>query len=363
MQPKGFLNPLSGLYLTRLKKTSSISVKLTLLPEAWRTDRGDGGRPHARKRRIDDNQGISILRHHREVAFGNFYPMVPSQRAIDRWWGCEINFEPELDECWEVKNIKRGARPIKELRDTLRDLLTSKIHKLRKDIQNYWKIGIPDKIVQHVHQTASSLIETNNSVTVPEIESRLQEAGISTDDGISQVMEVLAIENEWVWTTDGTHRKYTLVSQPLSKLESERVMCFDDIRCTIKNSNIDQKFKDIALYDLEQAKVSYESRAFKACIVMFGAVIEGLMLGMIRKDTTLNPMITTPKNAPKVVQNLGLAPSSKPEDLANKISEQLKFEDYKNIILHLKPEIEKLKIEGIQNFRNTISSLGIHQRT
>ena len=92
-------------------------MKLTLLPEAWRTKQGDGGRKPAVKRRIPENQEISILRHHREVAFGNFYPMVPGQRPIDRWWGCEINFEPELDECWEIKNVKRGARPIKELRD------------------------------------------------------------------------------------------------------------------------------------------------------------------------------------------------------------------------------------------------------
>ena len=57
-------------------ETSSISVKLTLLPEAWRTEQGDGGRKPAVKRRIPENQGISILRHHREIAFGNFYPTV-----------------------------------------------------------------------------------------------------------------------------------------------------------------------------------------------------------------------------------------------------------------------------------------------
>ena len=34
-----------------------------------------------KERRIDENQGISILRHRREVAFGNLYPMVPSQES------------------------------------------------------------------------------------------------------------------------------------------------------------------------------------------------------------------------------------------------------------------------------------------
>ena len=153
-----------------LGKTSAISVKLTLLPEEWRTAQGDGGRQPAKDRRIPENQGLSILRHHREVTFGNFYPMVPSQIDIDRWWGCEINFEPELDECWEVRNIKRGARPIEELRDELKKLLTPKINELRKEIQRYWKTPIPADIVKCVHQIASSLFEKSNSVTVSEVE-------------------------------------------------------------------------------------------------------------------------------------------------------------------------------------------------
>ena len=334
-------------------KTSTISVTLTLLPEVWRKIQGDGGREHAVERRIPENQGLSILRHHREVAYRNLYPTVPSQIAIDRWWGCEMNFEPELDECWKVRNIKRGASPIKELSDELQKRLVPKILELRKEVQNYWKTKIPADIFQHIRQTALSLMEKNSSVTATDVQGQLSGQKISIDD-ISRVLEDLAIEKEWDWTTDGTDREYIPSPQLQSKLESEGKMCFENIKRTIKNSDIDEKFKDVALYDLEQAKVSYEWRAFKACIVMFGAVIEGLMLGVIRKDTTLIAMITNPKTAPKVVQNLGLNPSSKPEEIADKISDKLNFEDYKTIIFHLKPEIEKLKIERIQNLRNTI---------
>ena len=332
-------------------KTSSISVKLTLLPEEWRTAQGDGGRQPATDRRIPENQGLSILRHHREVTFGNFYPMVPSQAVIDRWWGCEINFKPELDECWEVRNIKRGARPIKELRDKLNELLSLKICKLRKEVQNYWKRGISADIVQRIHQETSSLFEKNNSVTVPEVKNHLQGLEISADD-VSQIIAELAIEKGWDWTTDGTHRKYTKSLPPLS--ESEREICFKTIICAIENSDIDQKFKDVALYDLGQARVSYKSSAFKACIVMFGAVIEGLMLGVIRKNTTLNRMISAPKEVPKDARKLVGQSFLKPEKLAELITEKLTFENYKDIIVYLKPEIDKLKIEGIQSFRNTI---------
>ena len=335
-------------------KTSIITVKLTLLPEEWRTEQGDGGREPAVKRRIPKNEDISILRDHREIAFRNLYPAVPSQLDIDRWWGCEINFEPDLDECWEVKNIKRGANPIKELRSELKKLLTPNIHALRKDIQNYWKTGIPVNKSKHVQDIALSLMEKNNSVSPLEVESDLTDTEISIDN-VSQVLEDYAVEKGWDWTTDGTHRSYSpLSSQQLTKLESERKTCFESIKSAIEGSDMDQKFKDVTLFDLEQAKVSYENRAFKASIVMFGAIAEGLMLGVIRTDSVLKPMMADPGAAPRIIQSLGIGQFSQPEDLANEISEKLKFEDYKNIIVELEQRIVRLEIESIQNLRNTI---------
>ena len=101
-------------------------------------------------------------------------------------------------------------------------------------------------------------------------------------------------------------------------------MCFERIRCAIENSNIDQQgSRLLRCMILEQARVSYESRAFKACIVMFGAVIEGLMLGAIRGDNNkLTAMIKNPRSAPTAVKKLGLKQFSKPEELADKISER-----------------------------------------
>lgn len=338
------------------EKTSSISIKLTLLPDAWRTKPGVGRSKHASERRIPDNEGVSVLRHHREVTFGNLWPTVPGQQDIDRWWGCEINFEPELDECWKVRNIKSGARPIKELSDALKEILRPEILEMRKEVQSHWSTGIPIDTAKLIRKTASLLMEEDNSVTVPEVESKLQKTGISPDN-IQQILKRLASEKGWDWTTDGIYRKYAPSPKPPPKLKSEREACFETISCTIENSDIDQEFKDVALYDLEQARISYESGAFKACIVMLGAVIEGLMLGVIRKDATLNVMIASPKDAPKVAQNIKkfrLTSFTNPKELAEKISDDLGFEAYKNITLHFKPEIEKLKIEGIQNFRNSI---------
>ena len=330
-------------------ETSPISVRLTLLPEAWRKKQGDGGSDFAKERKITENQGISVLRCHREVAFGNFYPMVPGQRPIDRFWGCEINFEPVLDECWEVKNVKRGARPTEELRAALRKLLSAPISQMRKKIQEFWRIGISRDIVDEVHKTASSLMENTDNVSAQKIKSLLSKTQISIED-ISRILEDLAVENNWDWTTDGTQRSYSA----LSSLESERKTCFESIKSAIVDSNIDQRFKDVALYDLDQAKISYERRAFKASIVMFGAIAEGLMLGVIRTDSVLKPMMDDPKAAPKIIQELGIGQFSQPADLADKISEKLNFEKYKQIIGELKQEIEELELQRIQNLRNTI---------
>ena len=334
-------------------KISRVSVKLTLLPEEWRRRRGDGGSQDARERRIPENRGVSILRHHREVAFSNFYPVVPRQEDIDRWWGCEINFEPELDECWEVKNIKRGARPTKELRNKLKGLLTPEIHKLRKDIRNYWRRGTPNNIFQDICRIALSLMKENGSVTASEVLDQLS-GGVISIGHISQVLEDLAVEEGWDWTTDGTHRSYHPLSPTLSELESERETCFKSIRHAIESSNIDRKFKDVALYDLEQSKISYENRAFKASIIMFGAIVEGLMLGVIRTDTVLKPMMENPGTAPQRIQDLGIGQFSQPQGLADEISKELGFEDYRQIISHLKSDIDPLEVRRIQNLRNTI---------
>lgn len=335
-------------------ETSPISVKLTLLPEAWRKKQGDGGSDFAEKRRITENQGISVLRHHREVAFGNFYPMVPGQRPIDRFWGCEINFEPVLDECWEVKNVKRGARPTEELRTALRKLLSAPISQMRRKIQEFWRIGISRDIVDEVNETASKLMENNDNASAQEIKSLLLDTEISIED-ISRILEDLAVNNKWDWTTDGTYRSYSaLSSQQVNKLESERITCFESIKTAIEDSNIEQTFKDVALFDLDQAKISYERRAFKASIVMFGAIAEGLMLGVIRTESVLKPMMADPNSAPTRIRKLGIENFSQSEDLARAISEKLTFEEFKQAIVHIKPNIDQSEIQKIQKLRNTI---------
>lgn len=52
-------------------------------------------------------EGISIVRAKREIDFGQFNFYENTNKPEHRWWGCEISFEPELDEAFGVANNKQ----------------------------------------------------------------------------------------------------------------------------------------------------------------------------------------------------------------------------------------------------------------
>ena len=64
---------------------------------------------------MKNNQGISFVRKGREIDFGNFgyYTLYD---LTDRYWGCEIQFEPVLDEHFGVSIDKQGVREMGPLR-------------------------------------------------------------------------------------------------------------------------------------------------------------------------------------------------------------------------------------------------------
>lgn len=121
-------------------KTAKVKIKLTLLPKEWRPSRGSGGSKFAKDRKIEDNEGISILRADREVLYGTV-PYILGRKGqartldIDRWWGMEISFPPELDDYFHVRYIKRGAEPVTSLRDKIREQVWKAVQDLRDEIQ------------------------------------------------------------------------------------------------------------------------------------------------------------------------------------------------------------------------------------
>ena len=116
-----------------------IIIRTTFTPKSWRKIRRNSGRSaENNKRRIYENEGISILRAGREVAYRPIPHFSPPPLEKDRFWSCEIDFEPVLDHQFSVKNIKLGAKPLNDLNKTLGSLLRPSINKYRDFIDDYW---------------------------------------------------------------------------------------------------------------------------------------------------------------------------------------------------------------------------------
>jgi hypothetical protein len=142
------------------KQRSTILVNVSLLPIEYRRDTGAGGDTFAKERFFDRNEGVSILRKDREVFFG----LIPNanklngsndaDRNLTRFIGCEISFDPELDEEFEVKNIKRGCVPSRELKKELIERLHPTFNFLRDKIREDWseRARMKEKDVSELNQ-------------------------------------------------------------------------------------------------------------------------------------------------------------------------------------------------------------------
>lgn len=101
------------LYLHRetrqLKKSEIIFTFTVAKPETQTLGGGSLVGKHYSK-----NTGISIVRKAREIDFGSFGYFNPLEE-IQRWWGCEIRFEPILDEIFAVSNNKQSVRNIRAI--------------------------------------------------------------------------------------------------------------------------------------------------------------------------------------------------------------------------------------------------------
>lgn len=120
---------------------SNISIDMSLLPNEYIRTEGSGGDKFAQERFIDRNEGISILRNDREVFFGNipFFKLYSKSgdQELSRFIGCEISFNAELDSEFSVKNIKRGAVPVRELKVKILELIKPTFQTQLAKIRDY----------------------------------------------------------------------------------------------------------------------------------------------------------------------------------------------------------------------------------
>ena len=120
------------------EKTGKITIRMSFTPEEWRKKPGSGGSTDNNARYLHENEGISILRHHREVKYGDIPFWTRKIQDVDRWWSCEVDFAPVLDYQFSVKNVKVGARPLKPLRVLLQKQINDTRYELDRKRAVVW---------------------------------------------------------------------------------------------------------------------------------------------------------------------------------------------------------------------------------
>lgn len=178
--------------------TSNIVIRMSLLNEKFRPYGGVGGTAEVKARNIHENNGISILRNRREVFYGEI-PYWGSVRKgkgwsrfddIDRWWGCEILFDAVLDRAFSVKNIKRGAEPNAELKESIKHEITPTRESCLEKVRELWKISDQEARVKETGNRNSILNRPVDHDSAEEIAKVTPTDMTAIDEGKSLSLEV-----------------------------------------------------------------------------------------------------------------------------------------------------------------------------
>jgi hypothetical protein len=177
------------------QKSSKVTIQMSFTPESWRQEGGgaSGRTPEAKAAKLDENEGFSVLRANREVFYdsmGHFKPKVHAD-GLDRWWSAEILFEPVLDRYFSVRNIKRGARFVRQLREEIEKLIAPTIKQCRKDVAELWERNKQNDVEEKTetetsHEEAQTAVKTSNPIP--------SKAGVNKteEEKVAEVKEILS---------------------------------------------------------------------------------------------------------------------------------------------------------------------------
>lgn len=173
-------------------KTSKVTIQMSITPKEWRKRSQTERTELAQSLGIDENEGFSVLRSGREV----FYDVMPHFKPAvhgdghDRWWSAEISFEPVLDRYFSVKNVKRGARFVRDLREKIQEKMRATIMESRKVIKQDF-----DKVKQeHIlegHDVTTGHSEAENLVKGVNPPAGRAGSDKSKDDKKKEIEEII----------------------------------------------------------------------------------------------------------------------------------------------------------------------------
>ncbi|MEQ8470614.1 MAG: ATP-binding protein [Marinoscillum sp.] len=200
--------------------SKEIKIQLSLIDPSLRDYQGVGNAKETRDRFIDRNEGISILRNGREVFYGEIPHWKPAFEEIDRWWGCEISFDPILDKVFAVKNIKRGAVPITTLKQAINEKIVPTIKTFREQVSEHWRKRKIEKAQEKLkeqsdngtatgHEEAEGVAkksETQKPQITPQTQTNANELA-------SQIHANETAEQQAAWATKFASQPYTIIDE------------------------------------------------------------------------------------------------------------------------------------------------------
>ncbi|MEU7990098.1 ATP-binding protein [Streptosporangium canum] len=173
----------------------SIHVTVTLVPVQFRWEGGLGGSKDHNGRDIREYQiaaeragKISMMRNGREINYDIVPRLLPTGiDKIDRYIGIEVAFPAELDEFFQVRNVKRGAVPVAKLREKLREWLDRPVRAARRQIRAHW-----GEVATQKHATTQEHQDTIDAAARAEKTAPMGQAGKHlTDEQSEELLQEL----------------------------------------------------------------------------------------------------------------------------------------------------------------------------
>ncbi|EFD66005.1 conserved hypothetical protein [Streptomyces lividans TK24] len=125
-----------------------VHVAVAIVPKEFRPWQGAGGETDHKGQDItefqinaDNTAKISILRNGREIYYDIIPRLLEGGRSdkVLRYVAVEVSFPAELDEYFQVRNVKRGAEPVSKLRTELREWLKPPVKQALRQVRAMWK--------------------------------------------------------------------------------------------------------------------------------------------------------------------------------------------------------------------------------
>ena len=234
------------------EKKGKIIIRTSLLPKSFRKGqknaevKGYGGRTKfATARGIEQNEGFSILRNGREVSYDSIPRFKPLSKPVDRFWGCEIDFDPVLDHWFSVKNIKIGARPLQELREELQKKISGFIKHSRKKIEREWDY---EEQKENEENTGPLKSHHDTEQDVREIVSPLQlttppeEIKIHAEEHAKQLFDEPDERKNYVDAVTDPDTPYKIIHDHKARSDGPFIDILDDVGKKVVHYNMSHPF-------------------------------------------------------------------------------------------------------------------------